>query len=239
MRADFPPSTGSRVRLGQHTDFNLSGLRVRPARREVTFDGETRILEPRVMQVLVALAERRPAVISRDELAQACWGGLNVGDDAMNRCVVALRRLARDFEPQPYTIETVPRVGYSLIETEAAREAPAPADGATGSSLGGALPLTAMVLAIAAIFAAISFVSRANKQQNRIDSLAVVAASSDPSSESLARDLTAKLGMLDSVSQGTVRLLDESPADADLLFQVDAATQGSNLYCASFFERSS
>ena len=131
MRADFPPSTGSRVKLGQVADFNLSGLRVSPSRREVAFEGEMRILEPRVMQVLVALAERRPSVVSRDQLALACWGGLNVGDDAINRCVVALRRLARDFEPQPFTIATVARVGYSLIEAPGTNETFARANGRT------------------------------------------------------------------------------------------------------------
>ena len=227
MRADVPPSTGSRVRLGQATDFNLSGLRVSPARREVAFGGETRILEPRVMQVLVALAENRQSVVPRDQLALTCWGGLNVGDDAMNRCIVALRRLARDFHPQPFTIETVPRVGYSLIEAGTAGGARAPAAGATDGPLRKALPLAAIALAIAAILATTYYLWRANEQQNRLHSLAVIAASSDPVSQSLARDLTAKLGMLDSVNEGAVRLLDRSsPGDTDLLFQVDAAMQG-------------
>lgn len=225
MRADFPPSTGSRVRLGRATDFDLSGLRVRPARREVVFDGETRILEPRVMQVLVALAECRPSVVSRDQLALVCWGGLNVGDDAINRCVVALRRLARDFEPTPFSIETVPRVGYSLIETGTLGKASTRAAGATANPLRNALPLSVIAVAIVAMVA-IYFLWRANEQQNRLQSLAVIAASSDHVNESLARDLTAKLGMLDSVSEGNVRLLDRpGPGNADLLFQVDASAQ--------------
>ena len=110
----------SRIRLGESADFSLGGLHVSPAHRVVALNGDQRTLEPRVMQVLVALASARPAVVSRDELAETCWGGLSVGDDAINRCIVALRQLAKEFEPQPFSIETVPRVGYSLVEGMAA-----------------------------------------------------------------------------------------------------------------------
>src|SRR5688572_20684490 len=116
MMADVLREPGvSPIRLGESADFSLGGLHVSPAHREIVFNGDQRTLEPRVMQVLVALALARPAVVSRDELAEKCWGGLSVGDDAINRCIVALRHLAKGFEPQPFSIETVPRVGYSLV----------------------------------------------------------------------------------------------------------------------------
>ena len=113
---------GSRLRetwidLAETPDFDLGNLRVRPSRRQV-FRGNAlcRDLEPRVMQVLVALASARPEVISRDRLIESCWNGRIVGDDAINRCIVALRHLARETAPQPFSIETVPRVGYYLVE---------------------------------------------------------------------------------------------------------------------------
>lgn len=105
-----------RIDLAETAEFDLGGLRVNPARREVIKDGQRRELEPRVTQVLVALASARPGVVSRDRLVEQCWNGRIVGDDAITRCIVALRHLAKEFTPQPFTIETVPRVGYSLIE---------------------------------------------------------------------------------------------------------------------------
>ena len=68
------------------------------------------------MQVLVALASARPAVVSRDRLVELCWEGRIVGDDAVNRCILALRHLAQELAPQPFSIETVPRVGHRLVE---------------------------------------------------------------------------------------------------------------------------
>jgi len=78
-------------------------------------NGEFRELEPKVAQVLIALASASPAVVSRDRLVDQCWDGRIVGDDALNRCILALRNLAKQFSPEPFAIETVPRVGYSLL----------------------------------------------------------------------------------------------------------------------------
>lgn len=97
----------------------LGGMHVRPPERSVEVNGERRELQPRVMQVLVALAKARPSVLSRDRLSELCWEGRAVGDDALNRCILALRHLAQDFSPPPFAIETVPRVGHRLVENGA------------------------------------------------------------------------------------------------------------------------
>jgi TolB-like protein len=106
------------VDLARELAFQLSAIHVRPATREVVgLAGQREVLEPRVMQVLVALARRRGEVVSRDELIDTCWGGRVVGDDAVSRCVAALRRLAALFGG--LAIETIPRVGYRLDEVRA------------------------------------------------------------------------------------------------------------------------
>src|SRR5215217_7620058 len=98
-----------RVNLGELPEFELGSMYISPARREVRCNGERRMLEPRVMQVLVALASLRSEVVSRDRLIEQCWQGRIVGDDAVNRCIVALRQLAQEFSPAPFQIETVPK----------------------------------------------------------------------------------------------------------------------------------
>src|SRR5688572_29123616 len=108
--------TAAQINLAETPDFDLGSLHVSPARRQVRMHGEDRELEPKVAQVLVALASARPGVVSRDRLIEQCWDGRIVGDDALNRCIVALRHLAKEFSPEPFAIETVPRVGYSLVE---------------------------------------------------------------------------------------------------------------------------
>lgn len=108
----------SMIDLAREPPFRLAAVAIRPATREVLGRlGQREVLEPRVMQVLVALAHRRGEVVSRDELIQACWRGRIVGDDAVNRCVASLRRVAQTFGG--LAIETIARVGYRLDEIHA------------------------------------------------------------------------------------------------------------------------
>jgi TolB-like protein len=113
------PASSIPVDLAREPAFRLARVDVRPANREVLAAGLRQVLEPRVMQVLVALARRRGEVVSRDELIDACWRGRIVGDDAVSRCVAALRRLAASWGGP--VIETVARVGYRLDEVAAQR----------------------------------------------------------------------------------------------------------------------
>jgi DNA-binding winged helix-turn-helix (wHTH) protein len=103
-----------RVDLAREWDFMLGDLTVRPSRCQVEASGERRALERRVMQVLVALAHPTWEVVSRQELIVRCWNGLSVSDDAIQRCIGALRRLAADWPEPPFEIETIGRVGYYL-----------------------------------------------------------------------------------------------------------------------------
>jgi len=119
MNSDLMSDLGTRVSLARAPDFDLGGLQVCPARREISINGAVRTLEPRVIQVLITLAAARPSVVARDELVAACWGGAAVSEDAINRCILALRNFAREFDPPPFTIETVARVGYALREGNA------------------------------------------------------------------------------------------------------------------------
>lgn len=135
-----------RIDLAKTPEFDLGGIRVRPARRQVCVAGDDcRDLEPRVMQVLVALATARGAVVSRDQLIDACWEGRIVGDDSLNRCVVALRRLAKEIDPQPFAIETVSRVGYCLMEQQLVGKPTAPAAADRSDPVSVPLPAAAEV----------------------------------------------------------------------------------------------
>lgn len=110
------------VDLAREPDFRLGGLEVRPSSREVIAGEAREVLEPRVMQVLVALARRRGQVVSRDELVASCWGGRVVGDDAIQRAVAAVRRLGE--ARGAFAVETVSRVGYRLSKAGPARARP-------------------------------------------------------------------------------------------------------------------
>jgi TolB-like protein len=105
---------GPPVDLAGEADFILGDLKVSPSTREVTRGGVRETLEPRVMQVLVALAQSGGRVNSRDELIFRCWEGRIVGEDAINRAIGRLRRLSEVDFKDSFVIATIPRVGYRL-----------------------------------------------------------------------------------------------------------------------------
>lgn len=114
-----------RTVLAHEADFHLGALRVRPSLSEVGVNGATQHLEPRVMQVLVALVRAKGEVLSRDDLVARCWDGVVVGDDAVSRIISKLRRLSRH-DGAGFEIETMPRIGYrlTLVTAEAAVRRP-------------------------------------------------------------------------------------------------------------------
>jgi DNA-binding winged helix-turn-helix (wHTH) protein len=112
-----PAAASAQIQLAREPHFRLGALVIKPSVLEVSAGGRRQMLEPRVMQVLVALARAGGEVVTRDDLIAACWAGRIVGEDAINRCIARLRRLGERFE-SGYSIETVQRVGYRLVAAE-------------------------------------------------------------------------------------------------------------------------
>src|SRR5690242_188747 len=74
--------------------------------------GRTVRIEPKVMEVLMALAERAGEVVSREELLAAVWPGVVVGDDALTQSIIKLRKALGDKPRSPAYIETISKRGY-------------------------------------------------------------------------------------------------------------------------------
>src|SRR3954447_20332631 len=111
----LPLAHDGSVRLSAERDFSLGDLDIHPSISEATRGERGQHVEPRVMQVLVALASAGGAVVSRDELIQRCWDGRVVSEAAINRCISRLRALAdRGDGSRSFNVETIARVGYRL-----------------------------------------------------------------------------------------------------------------------------
>ena len=100
--------------LARRPDFTLGLAAVSPSSRTIAGPGGTADVEPRVMQVLVVLADAAGQVVTRGTLFDRCWGGVYVGDDSLNRAIGAVRQLATDIAGGSFEIETIPRTGYRL-----------------------------------------------------------------------------------------------------------------------------
>ena len=107
-RASAPSQLSARV------PFGLGNARVIPSLKTLEGPQASAAVEPRVMQVLLALADAGEGVVTRADLVAACWSGAIVGDDSINRAISEVRRAARETGAD-LTVETVPKIGYRLF----------------------------------------------------------------------------------------------------------------------------
>ena len=97
--------------------FTLLELVVDPDAGEVAGPGGREKLDPKVMDVLVMLAQHAGHVVLREDLLTRLWPGSIVTDDALTRCIYELRRqlsLAGGDERYKAMLETIPKRGYRL-----------------------------------------------------------------------------------------------------------------------------
>ena len=104
------------------TKFVVGDWTIEPAaNRMFHLDQEVR-LEPKVMRVLIYLAERQGDVVSRHDLETHVWSGMIVTDDAVTNAVIKLRKALGDNARNPRYIETIAKTGYRLIAETSAVE---------------------------------------------------------------------------------------------------------------------
>lgn len=106
------------VELGHRPVLFVGDAEIRPSTCEILGPGGRQTIEPKVMQVLVALVEARGETVTRDDLAQLCWDGRIVGDDAINRVILKIRRLSDGVAAQSFVLKTIHKIGYRLCEVE-------------------------------------------------------------------------------------------------------------------------
>lgn len=111
--------------LAGRPDFRLARARVFPSTRRIEGPASSASLEPRVMRVLLAFVDAGPVVLTRDQLMRECWDGAVVGDDAINRTIAEIRKVARETDAG-FGIDTIARVGYRLTQEATTISAPAP-----------------------------------------------------------------------------------------------------------------
>jgi len=110
------------VDLAHAPDFTVGSVSVRPSMRTLSGPAGTVTLEPKVMQVMVALGDASGAIQSRDDLIERCWDGRVVGDTSINRVISLLRAGLKDVAGDAVTVENVPKVGYHLLVKGAASD---------------------------------------------------------------------------------------------------------------------
>lgn len=100
-----------------HARFRIGDAQVQPDRMVVSIGGQEQVIEPRIMEVLVALAEaaEQDEVLSAEQLLIKIWGGTFYGDNPVHKAITYLRKVFHDDPKSPRYIETIRKRGYRLI----------------------------------------------------------------------------------------------------------------------------
>lgn len=96
-------------------DFRLGDWIVRPTRRVVERDEESKHIKPKSMAVLECLVAADGAPVSRNDLFDTVWPGGVVSDDTLKSCIFELRKAFGDSARTPRVIETIPKFGFRLL----------------------------------------------------------------------------------------------------------------------------
>jgi DNA-binding response OmpR family regulator len=103
----------SERKIDDSAPIHLGDLTIDPARREVRVDSQSLDLRTQEFDLLLALAEHRGLVLSREQILQKAWGFDFYGQ---TRTVdVHVAHLRRKLGPSSVKIETVTGVGYKLV----------------------------------------------------------------------------------------------------------------------------
>jgi DNA-binding winged helix-turn-helix (wHTH) protein/tetratricopeptide (TPR) repeat protein len=95
--------------------FRFGTWQVDPSDNSISDGQEKRQMEPRAMDVLVALCKQANTIISADQLLEQCWGSSLYGDNPVHKVITQLRKILGDKSSAPEYIETIRKRGYRTI----------------------------------------------------------------------------------------------------------------------------
>ena len=94
-----------------NSDFRVGPWLVQPSLNTISQNGTANRVEPKMMGVLVCLAEHTGEVVPKEKLLQAVWPNTFVSDDVLKRSVSELRHVFGDDAHESWVIETIPQEG--------------------------------------------------------------------------------------------------------------------------------
>jgi adenylate cyclase len=96
-------------------EFRVGEWLVEPDLNRISRPEESVAIEPKVIEVLVCLADRPGEVIAKKDILRTVWRDVYVSQDVLLYAISELRKAFGDDAKAPRVIETIPRRGYRLI----------------------------------------------------------------------------------------------------------------------------
>lgn len=137
-----------------------------PGQRRLLRHGLATPLSPKAFQLLEFLLDRRPEVVTKEQLLDHLWPDAFVSDGSLHGLVAELRAALGDRSRMPRFIRTVPRYGYAFC----GEVKPAPASDVSGLPSGARIVLASSEWPLSE---GVNLVGRERDCAVRVDSLTV------------------------------------------------------------------
>ena len=98
------------------SEFKSTNLTVYSSQNRIVLDRNEKVLQPKVMQLLLFLCAAEGKTITKEQLNNLLWPDTQVGPDSLANTMTRLRRALGDNSKQPEFIETVQRKGYRWLQ---------------------------------------------------------------------------------------------------------------------------
>jgi Tol biopolymer transport system component/DNA-binding winged helix-turn-helix (wHTH) protein len=102
-----------RKKSGPIYEFGL--FRVDAVQRQITRDGQTVPMQPKVFDTLLVLIENSGQVLEKEEMLRELWPDSFVEESSLSQTIFHLRKALGESGSQYHYIETVPRRGYRFV----------------------------------------------------------------------------------------------------------------------------
>lgn len=82
-------------------------------------------LSPRLVEILAAIVEKNGEIVTKDELLDRFWPGVNISENTLTRAVADIRKALGEQASEPQYIQTLARRGFRFIsDSSVERSAP-------------------------------------------------------------------------------------------------------------------
>ncbi len=97
-----------------HATYRVGPALIDTASRQIRFDQQVAEVQPKVFDLIVFLIRHRDRVVSKDELFDAIWPSVVVGEASLTQLIKRARDLFRQYGFEQDVIRTVSRAGYQF-----------------------------------------------------------------------------------------------------------------------------
>src|SRR5262245_20027040 len=115
------------------TLFRFGPFLLDEANQRLIRDQRAMALPPKSFAVLAHLLSRAGRLVTKEELLNAVWPGVHVGDAVLKTSIREIRKALADPARSPVFIETVHRRGYRFIASVTATTPGQPDEGPAGA----------------------------------------------------------------------------------------------------------